>query len=132
MTQITWKSITLFTLIHIIFLSSESVLQYSKYIIRIHLSYLLSDLTEEVFFANFQNNLLPSGEKSLVAKSLVIESVDRHEAGIYICEAKNGVGHKSATASIKLQVLCKFSMPFSATLVHYDRIFKFIFNYFQL
>ena len=83
-----------------------------KYIIRIHLSYLLSDLTEEVFFANFQNNLLPSGEKSLVAKSLVIESVDRHEAGIYICEAKNGVGHKSATASIKLQVLCKFSMPF--------------------
>lgn len=60
------------------------------------------------FFANFQNNLLPSGEKSLVAKSLVIESVDRHEAGIYICEAKNGVGHKSATASIKLQVLCKF------------------------
>ena len=70
-----------------------------------------------VFFANFQNNLLPSGEKSLVAKSLVIESVDRHEAGIYICEAKNGVGHKSATASIKLQVLCKFSMPFSASLV---------------
>ena len=73
-------------------------------------------MTEEVFFANFQNNLLPSGEKSLVAKSLVIESVDRHEAGIYICEAKNGVGHKSATASIKLQVLCKFSMPFSAFL----------------
>ena len=100
----------------------------SKYIIRIHLSYLLSDLTEEVFFANFQNNLLPSGEKSLVAKSLVIESVDRHEAGIYICEAKNGVGHKSATASIKLQVLCKFSMPFSARLVHYDQIFKFMYN----
>ena len=83
-----------------------------KYIIRLHLSYKADCLTEEVFFANFQNNLLPSGEKSLVAKSLVIESVDRHEAGIYICEAKNGVGHKSATASIKLQVLCKFSMPF--------------------
>ena len=81
-----------------------------------------------VFFANFQNNLLPSGEKSLVAKSLVIESVDRHEAGIYICEAKNGVGHKSATASIKLQVLCKFSMPFSAWLVHYDWIFNFMFK----
>jgi len=55
-----------------------------------------------------QNNLLPSGEKSLEAKSLVIESVDRHEAGIYICEARNGVGHKSATATIKLQVLCKY------------------------
>ena len=61
------------------------------------------------FLLIFQNNLLPSGEKSLVAKSLVIESVDRHEAGIYICEAKNGVGHKSATASIKLQVLCKLN-----------------------
>ena len=39
---------------------------------------------------------------------MVIESVDRHEAGIYICEASNGVGHKSATATIKLQVLCKY------------------------
>ena len=82
-----------------------------------------SYLIKTVFFANFQNNLLPSGEKSLVAKSLVIESVDRHEAGIYICEAKNGVGHKSATASIKLQVLCKFFYA-----VHYDRIFKLMFK----
>ena len=72
------------------------------------------------FFANFQNNLLPSGEKSLVAKSLVIESVDRHEAGIYICEAKNGVGHKSATASIKLQVLCKFCHPRFANVAHWS------------
>ena len=63
-------------------------------------------LTFVVFL--FQNNLLPSGEKLVVAKSLVIDSVDRHEAGIYTCEAKNGVGLKTATASIKLQVLCKF------------------------
>ena len=70
------------------------------------------------FLLIFQNNLLPSGEKSLVAKSLVIESVDRHEAGIYICEAKNGVGHKSATASIKLQVLCKFCYLRSAKTEH--------------
>ena len=70
------------------------------------------------FLLIFQNNLLPSGEKSLVAKSLVIESVDRHEAGIYICEAKNGVGHKSATASIKLQVLCKFCRSRFATTRH--------------
>ena len=41
---------------------------------------------------------------------MVIESVDRHEAGIYICEARNGVGHKSATATIKLQVLCKYRL----------------------
>ena len=49
---------------------------------------------------------------------MVIESVDRHEAGIYICEAKNGVGHKSATASIKLQVLCKFCRSRFATTRH--------------
>ena len=60
----------------------------------------------------FQNNLLPSGEKFLVAKSLVIDSVDRHEAGSYTCEAKNGVGSKTATATIKLQVLCKFLLYF--------------------
>lgn len=65
-----------------------------------------------------QNNLLPSGEKSLVAKSLVIESVDRHEAGIYICEAKNGVGHKSATASIKLQVLYPPEIELETDRVH--------------
>jgi hypothetical protein len=57
-----------------------------------------------------QNNLLPSGEKSRVAKTLVIESVDRHEAGLYVCEAKNGVGHQPAIATIKLEVLCKFQL----------------------
>jgi len=65
-----------------------------------------------------QNNLLPSGEKSLEAKSLVIESVDRHEAGIYICEARNGVGHKSATATIKLQVLYPPEIELETDRVH--------------
>ena len=57
-----------------------------------------------------QNNLLPNGEKRKTAKTLVIESVDRHEAGIYICEANNGVGvgHVKAEAKIKLQVLCEY------------------------
>ena len=56
-----------------------------------------------------QNNLLPSGEKRKTVKTLVIDSVDRHEAGIYICEATNGVGvsHVKAEAKIKLQVLCE-------------------------
>ena len=58
-------------------------------------------------FSLFQNNLLPSGEKARRSKTLVIESVDRHEAGTYVCEAHNGVGNQRATAHIKLQVLCE-------------------------
>ena len=80
--------------------------------IQFELLWLKSKNTESECFKKFtillfQNNLLPSGEKFLVAKSLVIDSVDRHEAGTYNCEAKNGVGSKTATATIKLQVLCK-------------------------
>jgi hypothetical protein len=51
--------------------------------------------------------LLPSGEKTRSGKSLIIESVDRHEEGSYTCEASNGVGNVKAEATIRLQVLCK-------------------------
>ena len=60
-----------------------------------------------VFNIHLQNNLLPSGEKARRSKTLVIESVDRHEAGTYVCEAHNGVGNQRATAHIRLQVLCE-------------------------
>ncbi len=43
--------------------------------------------------------MLPSGEKSRTSRTLVIESVDRHEAGVYVCEAHNGVGHDKAKGS---------------------------------
>jgi hypothetical protein len=54
------------------------------------------------------NNLLPSGEKRRASKTLIIDSVDRHEAGIYVCRAHNGVGvgkAETAEAQINLQVL---------------------------
>ena len=56
-----------------------------------------------------QNNLLPNGEKRKTSNSLIIDSVDRHEAGVYVCEANNGVGLGivKAEAQINLQVLCK-------------------------
>ena len=60
-------------------------------------------------FLQLQNDLLPNGEKTRKAKTLVIDSVDRHEAGTYVCEAHNGVGTQRATAAIKVQVLCKYS-----------------------
>ena len=55
----------------------------------------------------FQPFLLPSGEKVKSGKTLVIESVDRHEEGTYTCEAQNGVGKQKVEATIKLQVLCE-------------------------
>ncbi|XP_054282435.1 brother of CDO isoform X2 [Macrosteles quadrilineatus] len=39
-----------------------------------------------------KNNLLPSGEKSVEGFSITIENANRHQAGIYICTAANGVG----------------------------------------
>ncbi len=56
---------------------------------------------------SFQGDLLPSGEKTRTSRTLVIDSVDRHEAGTYVCRAHNGVGNKRAQAAIKLQVLCE-------------------------
>ena len=65
----------------------------------------------DVFLQIFQNNLLPSGEKRRASKTLIIDSVDRHEAGVYVCRAHNGVGvgkAETAEAQINLQVLCKY------------------------
>jgi len=51
-----------------------------------------------------QNSMMPSGEKSRVGSSVVVEQVSRHDAGVYVCSAENGVG-KPASAQISLQVL---------------------------
>jgi len=51
-----------------------------------------------------QNSMMPSGEKSRVGSSVVVEQVTRHDAGVYVCNAENGVG-KPASAQISLQVL---------------------------
>ena len=57
-------------------------------------------------FFFFQNNVLPSGEKSLEGLSIVIQDVTRHHSGIYTCTANNNVGQPD-TAEIDLKVLCK-------------------------
>lgn len=54
-----------------------------------------------------QEGLLPHGEKSRTSRTMIIDSVDRHDAGTYFCEARNGVGQQKAIAAIQLQVLCK-------------------------
>ncbi len=54
--------------------------------------------------------MLPSieGEESpsLTTPTLRIPSVQRGDAGVYECEASNGVG-EAATAQLKLQVICE-------------------------
>ncbi|KAG5679680.1 hypothetical protein PVAND_009234 [Polypedilum vanderplanki] len=51
-----------------------------------------------------KNNLLPNGEEKFVSSSYVIENMDRHKGGTYICTANNGVG-QTASSQIALHVL---------------------------
>ncbi|CAH1130026.1 unnamed protein product [Ceutorhynchus assimilis] len=39
-----------------------------------------------------KNNILPGGEQTVTTPTLVLDKVDRHQAGIYQCVASNGVG----------------------------------------
>lgn len=55
-----------------------------------------------------KNNLLPGGEQTMVTQTLVLDKVDRHQAGIYQCMASNGVG-EDVSSQIVLHVLCKYS-----------------------
>jgi hypothetical protein len=67
------------------------------------------------------NNLLPSGEKRRASKTLIIDSVDRHEAGVYVCRAHNGVGvgkAETAEAQINLQVLYPPEIELETDRVH--------------
>uniref|UniRef100_A0A182IJ13 Ig-like domain-containing protein n=1 Tax=Anopheles atroparvus TaxID=41427 RepID=A0A182IJ13_ANOAO len=51
-----------------------------------------------------KNNLLPNGEEQFTNPVYVIENMDRHKGGTYICTANNGVG-QVATSQIILHVL---------------------------
>ncbi|XP_039453471.1 hemicentin-1-like [Culex pipiens pallens] len=51
-----------------------------------------------------KNNLLPNGEEQFTSSVYVIENMDRHKGGTYICTANNGVG-QVATSQIILHVL---------------------------
>ena len=64
-------------------------------------------INRDFFHSFFQNNVLPSGEKTLEGLSIVIQDVTRHHSGIYMCTADNQVGQPD-TAEIDLKVLCKY------------------------
>ncbi|XP_059612096.1 limbic system-associated membrane protein-like isoform X2 [Phlebotomus argentipes] len=51
-----------------------------------------------------KNNVLPNGEERLFSPILSIENMDRHKSGIYICQARNGVG-QPASSQVALHVL---------------------------
>ncbi|XP_059095513.1 protein amalgam-like [Tigriopus californicus] len=85
---------------------------------RVELRCLASGNPDPTITWSRQNNLLPSGEKARVSKTLIIDSVDRHEAGTYVCEATNGVGNQRAQATIQLQVLYPPEIELETDRVH--------------
>ncbi|XP_026467218.1 limbic system-associated membrane protein-like isoform X2 [Ctenocephalides felis] len=51
-----------------------------------------------------KNNLLPSGEETQQSPTLNFDKMDRHQGGVYLCTASNGVG-QPVTQQIVLHVL---------------------------
>lgn len=64
-----------------------------------------------------RNNLLPGGEQTTVTPVLVLDSVDRHQAGVYQCTASNGVG-EDVTQQIVLHVLYPPEISVERPVVH--------------
>lgn len=59
-------------------------------------------------FSNTQNTFLfIAGEEKVSSPFYVIENMDRHKGGTYICTASNGVG-QTASSQILLHVLCEY------------------------
>lgn len=57
------------------------------------------------YFCSFQS-FDDVGDEKLSSPVLLIESMDRHKGGTYICTANNGVGQPAST-QVVLHVLCK-------------------------
>lgn len=64
-----------------------------------------------------KNNILPGGEQTAITPFLNLESVDRHQAGIYQCSASNGVG-EDVTQQIVLHVLYPPEISVESPIVH--------------
>ena len=54
-----------------------------------------------------KNGLLDSGLKFLEGSIYTIHNISRHQAGVYKCQASNGVGYP-VIQEIHLTVLCKY------------------------
>lgn len=66
------------------------------------------DSMMQTFVNVIDNNLLIfAGDEKLSSTVLLIESMDRHKGGTYICTANNGVGQPAST-QVVLHVLCKY------------------------
>ena len=58
----------------------------------------------------FQTGLISPGRERQEGLSLELNGVGRHDAGVYVCTATNGVG-KPARAEITVEVKCKCGVP---------------------
>ena len=61
-----------------------------------------------------KNGLLDSGQKLLVGSTYTMTNISQYQAGVYICEASNGVGYP-VLQHINLTVLCKYSLKMPDT-----------------
>ncbi|XP_063224484.1 protein amalgam-like isoform X2 [Bacillus rossius redtenbacheri] len=64
-----------------------------------------------------KNNILPSGEQSVEGFTITIEQVNRHQAGVYVCSASNGVG-EPASETIGLRVLYAPEIEVERSWIH--------------
>lgn len=71
---------------------------------------IFSWIYSRVFFSS-SNFPLPTGEEKYINSVYIIENMDRHKGGVYICTANNGVG-QVASSQINLHVLCKYEWTF--------------------
>ena len=76
-----------------------------------------------------KNNVLPSGDQTLVTPVLTLDRVDRHQAGVYKCTASNGVG-EDVTEEINLHVLCEYGLFFILIYLYY-KFLAIFFRYFK-
>lgn len=88
-----------------------------------------------LFFLICQNDVLPQGEKYFTGSSYPIKQTTRHDSGVYICTANNGV-QPPASEQINLKVNCKLHLlffPFFFFLTYFYITFVLIFFvfYFQ-
>ncbi|RZF35719.1 hypothetical protein LSTR_LSTR009587 [Laodelphax striatellus] len=64
-----------------------------------------------------KNNVLPSGDKTVEGFSISIDQATRHQAGLYVCTASNGVG-EPAVGEINVHVLYPPEIEVEKSWVH--------------
>ena len=77
-----------------------------------------------------KNGLLDSGQKLLLGSTYTMTNISQYQAGVYICEASNGVGHP-VLQHINLTVLCEYSCEIPDTSLFRNSLFFILYPSFS-